>query len=767
MQLQIITKPYLENIKVSAIIPVYNVEEYIEETLDSLLNQTLQGIEIILVDDGSSDSSPDIIMDYAAKHGNIVFMKQENSGPGAARNNGLDAARGEFVSFVDSDDTLPFDALETMYTAAIDEQADIVTGTSLSFNSKETWYILSHLHNGVYRPGAKNLVRNPELLYSLGPCNKLYKRSLIDTIRFPKGIHVTEDQPFVIEAYLRAKKMFTVDKIIYNYRARETDTNTSLSQMVNVDSVKVLTDIFKSLKLSDQLWADLVPNKSSGFFLRRSYYHRIISHDIWPALRSALAAKNEEQQQKSFSLVLEWLRSLPFRLINELPLLHRVLTIEVADRYTLLRPRGRKAHLKVIRYLFQVIDPGSIQMHESSKKGASFKAARKAARNNSSGPLSAHATRLRIKKAKLMVKTAAARRIVYPLAKLLPVKKKITFATNKFNKLGDSFKYIYEELAIERPDYEIKGYFKKKRSFTEFCRLYFDIATSRYVLLDDYYRPLYKLGVRKGTDVIQTWHAAGAFKKFGHSAVGYLESNTKEFENEAHSFYTKAVVTSQEIVPHYAEAFGLPEKDIYPLGLPRTDFFFDQDAVGHVRETYYGTYPKLIDKKVITYAPTFRGGPGKRSSFKIKLDLVQMAKELGDEYVLVLKLHPSVTKKLDIPEEARDFVMDMSANDISNVLSITDVLISDYSSLVFEYALLERPIIFYAYDLEDYLQDRGFYYDYESFVPGPIVTTTDGIIEAVREGHFDMEQIKAFKDKFFDHQDGNSAKRFVQTLIEK
>jgi len=95
-------------IKVSVIIPVFNVEDYIEDTLRSLVNQTLSPIEIIMVDDGSKDKSADIIKEYQEKYKNITYMKQVNSGPGVARNKGIQTARGEYISFVDSDDILPF-----------------------------------------------------------------------------------------------------------------------------------------------------------------------------------------------------------------------------------------------------------------------------------------------------------------------------------------------------------------------------------------------------------------------------------------------------------------------------------------------------------------------------------------------------------------------------------------------------------------------------------------------------------------------------------
>ena len=111
--------------KLSVIIPVYNVEEYLVETLDSVVNQTMDNYEIILVNDGSTDNSQSIIDDYAKRYENIVSIYQENSGPGKARNKGIDVSRGEYIIFVDSDDIIPRDALLKRYNHAIDNNADI------------------------------------------------------------------------------------------------------------------------------------------------------------------------------------------------------------------------------------------------------------------------------------------------------------------------------------------------------------------------------------------------------------------------------------------------------------------------------------------------------------------------------------------------------------------------------------------------------------------------------------------------------------------
>lgn len=771
MDYEIVSRLNKGTYKVSVIVPVYNVEAYLEETLSSLVNQTLDSIEILLIDDGSSDKSENVIRMFLNRFDSIVYVKQKNKGPGQARNVGIELAQGEYISFVDSDDLLPQDALERMYQAAVHEEAEVVTGISLSFNSSRTWYIQSHLDNGVYKPGSKTLIRNPELLYSLGPCNKLFSTSLIKDVQFPTEIRVTEDHPFVIEAYLRATKIFTVDHLIYKYRRREDDGNISLSQEVQVNALSVLRDVMKSLKASNPLWKAYMANPCAREATQAYYYNRIIWVDLWPALRRAVISKEEDLQKETFNIFKDWIKGLDAHFFNQITSLHHILTYEIVLRFAMLKSGVYPAYLELITSFSKLMDPGSWQTLERTRFKKEVRAVQKAYQRQSVRPLKRYVFASRFKKAKKIgftfIKNATVRRVLYPIFKTLPVKKKVVFASNKRDQLGDSYEYLYNELRELRSDYMIKLLFKMTRSFWEQCQFYYDVATAQYIILEDYYRPFYNLDFRKETELIQMWHAAGAFKKFGFSSIGAKDSNTADFERKAHHFYTKVVVTSDDIVPKYAEAFHVPEKRVYPLGLPRTDLFFNKEKLAFIKESYLARYPLLRNKKIITYAPTFRGGPKERSQFTLHLDLKAMAGALSEHYCLILKMHPSVQKELRVPDEVKHFVINLSNDEMNHVLALTDILISDYSSLVFEYALLDRPMLFFAYDLDQYINERGFYYDYESFVPGPIVKTTEGIIQAIQQQKFDQEKIEPFRETFFNDLDGHAARRFVETLISE
>lgn len=200
--------------RVSIIVPVYNAEPYLRETLDSVFAQTLPDFELITVDDGSTDSSLDILREYEDAHSNMVVESIPNSGaPGRPRNVALDLARGEYVFFLDADDVLAADVLERAVETADDTGSDIVLVRMENFGTGV---------RGVPRFVFKKERRAADFIKSyayrtLSPV-KLFRRSLIEehNIRFPLDYPVGEDQPFVLAAYLNGNHISTVsDKVYY------------------------------------------------------------------------------------------------------------------------------------------------------------------------------------------------------------------------------------------------------------------------------------------------------------------------------------------------------------------------------------------------------------------------------------------------------------------------------------------------------------------------------------------------------------------------
>lgn len=351
----------------------------------------------------------------------------------------------------------------------------------------------------------------------------------------------------------------------------------------------------------------------------------------------------------------------------------------------------------------------------------------------------------------------------YKIFSLLPIKNKVVFATYQ-TKLPSDFLTIDSVLKEKR--YRIVYLYGNNKSFHELLLMSYHFATAKVVFLNSYYRHLYNLNHRKQTKFVQLWHATGIFKRFGLLSVGKEDSNSKDFEMKAHHYYTEVYTSGDKITGPYSKAFGLPLNKIKAIGVPRTDVFFDVEKKIEITRKLSEILPQTIGKKIILYAPTFRGGNNERKIFKNRLDLNNMNELREQNYLLLYKMHPSVEEPLWIPENLKDFVIDVTNYpDINELFFITDILISDYSSSIFEFALFNKPIIFFAYDLKRYLNERGFYYQYDEFVPGPIFEKSESIKEYILNLESEKVDHSQFVLKYMNKIDGKSTERILKDLL--
>jgi CDP-ribitol ribitolphosphotransferase len=295
------------------------------------------------------------------------------------------------------------------------------------------------------------------------------------------------------------------------------------------------------------------------------------------------------------------------------------------------------------------------------------------------------------------------------------------------------------------------------------------VATSRVVIVDDYFFPIYPVKKRSGVTIIQVWHACGAFKRFGRATLASEWGADEIFLKwvPIHANYDLTLVSSASIAQIYADAFGQPvEKITAAFGIPRTDALaatLRRDATEREVRTRLG----LTDKRTtILYAPTFRGTDLKGAGAPELLDIAALYRALGDQYQLILRLHPFVKSAMRIPEEARDFVVDASREpDVNEVMLAADILVTDYSSIIFEYSLLNRPMAFLAPDLDAYERERGFFFDYRSGVPGPVVDTTEQLVTWINAKAFDLQRVANFATESFDVMDGHATERLVEQVV--
>ena len=366
---------------------------------------------------------------------------------------------------------------------------------------------------------------------------------------------------------------------------------------------------------------------------------------------------------------------------------------------------------------------------------------------------------------------------VYKKAAKAPVdENKVVFIELRLPTLTNSFKLMYDTLYTYY-DFDIHCHFLRntyvsRKKYRNNCKeMLADIATAKYVFFDEATNVTSHVQFRPETVITQLWHGCGAFKKFGYSTADAIFGATRE-EMDKYPFnrgYTNVTVSSPEVIWAYEEAMNYSHESgvVKALGSSRTDIFYDREVIDNAYKTLYELMPEAKGKKVILYAPTFRGRVAKATTPRV-LNPEFMKYVLGDEYVLLMKHHPLVRKRPKIRASLRDFARDMTnAMTIEDLLCVSDICISDYSSLVFEYSLFEKPMIFLANDLDQFFDWRGFYYDYFELAPGPIVKNTTEVIEYIKniDELFDKERVHAFREKFMSACDGHATERIMKVTF--
>jgi len=298
------------------------------------------------------------------------------------------------------------------------------------------------------------------------------------------------------------------------------------------------------------------------------------------------------------------------------------------------------------------------------------------------------------------------------------------------------------------------------------------MATSRYIVTNQHLPGWFRR--REGQVVVQTWHGT-PLKRIGFDIEDLHFADTKYFEKLAVEAgnWSHLVSPNTFSTPILQRAFRY-DGEMLEIGYPRNDVLF---AAGAEREAIVADVRGRIGlpagKKVVLYAPTWRDDEfyrGGQYRISMMIDLAAAQARLGDDHVLLVRRHPNVVD--EIKGAGNGFVHDVSAYpDMADLLAITDVLITDYSSVMFDFANTGRPMIFFTYDLEHYRDKlRGFYFDFEAEAPGPLLATSDEVIEAIRTADTTAAQYetryKAFAERGCDLDDGHAAARLVDAMLK-
>lgn len=358
---------------------------------------------------------------------------------------------------------------------------------------------------------------------------------------------------------------------------------------------------------------------------------------------------------------------------------------------------------------------------------------------------------------------------IYFFIKLFPTKDKILMISRQSNKPSIDFLLLKE--AIKQKDKEVEIVFlchtldggiksslkdKIKYGFHMLRQMY-EIATSKIVVLDTYCIVISLLKHKKSLKVIQMWHSIGTMKKFGYTALDTSEGTRKSIAllMHMHENYSYILASSPAYKEDLAKGFNYDESKVEIFPLPRVDLLLDDNFKEKKKREILLKHPDLSGKTIILYCPTFR-----KNEEKMKQAVNDLCNELKSDQILILKLHP--LSKLKIRNTKVKTINDFTSFEM---LFIADALISDYSCIVYEAALLNIPLYFYNFDMQNYTGIRGLAIDYEIELPGVISKNAKTIVNAIKYEKYDMEQLKKFCNKYVI-VNGNASNNLAEFILE-
>lgn len=363
--------------------------------------------------------------------------------------------------------------------------------------------------------------------------------------------------------------------------------------------------------------------------------------------------------------------------------------------------------------------------------------------------------------------------VIYFFIKLLPVKNKVVMISRQSNQPSIDFLLLKEALQKEDASVEVvllchtldgglkSSYGDRIRYAFHMLRQMVEIATSKIVVLDTYCIVISLLKHRSSLKIIQMWHSIGTMKKFGYTALDTAEgtSSTIAKAMRMHEQYSYVLASSSAYQGDLAKGFNCSEDIIRIYPLPRVDRLTDVAFKAKMRQKIYEKYPELQEKQAILYVPTFRKNESMMQTYVDKL-----CDALKENQMLIVKLHPLSKITFTNPRALKD-----TAFSSFDMLFAADAVISDYSCIVYEAALLQIPLYFYNFDMQNYTGKRGLAIDYEKELPGLISKEPEKIMEAIETKLYDMDELKRFCKKYvvYEGQASRNLAIFILNLMKE
>ena len=352
--------------------------------------------------------------------------------------------------------------------------------------------------------------------------------------------------------------------------------------------------------------------------------------------------------------------------------------------------------------------------------------------------------------------------IAYKIIYIFNDENKVLFLSENDDKLSVNLEPLKNELEKIKK-YKIKVLTRNsfKRSTPVLYRLkeIYNIATSRYIIIDNYCPIFTYLKLNKKVKLVQIWHAAIGFKSVGYARFGKTGSPHPYISG--HRMNTHVFVDNDGLKDVYKEVFGVSDSIIYGYGLPRLENFLEEKNIKIAKEKIYKEYPNLKNKKIILFAPTYRG-KGQLDAYydmnKIDQDKIESYCKKNNA-IFIAKFHPFVNNLLEVKKGYEEYIMDLTSYpSINDLLYITDILITDYSSCAYEASLLDIPIVFYRYDKYDYEYNRGIHTVNQFNTKTVEVLNEDELMNA-------LEETSKYKRRKIEYKKRNSIKKIIKEIF--
>ena len=704
---------------VSVITPAEKNERFVNTVLESLRKQIFTNFEVLLLHSDISRMKQAVDEVYLNDDRFRFIEIPAGLNVGAVRNIGLGASTGDYVYFLDSDDYISENMLQLLTDNIHDYP--MIRGRMKSTDFSSSQVVILPGTNKIKMFSAKryNLIRDNSSI------NFMISKSVIErmNLRFSEEFKTFSDLTFMLPLLEEIEMVPYVYEAIY-FRRRGTDP-------INHPSLRQSP--------IEQLAHDLL-----------GVYNRLRTHDL-----------SQEAQIYLDNKVLNFYR--------------KHLIVEFKDSSAIDR------HFDELAEAMQKIDPARLKHKDLILKNDVRLI--KSNRKNAFKKLNSFHGFLRDLKRSAGTKRKRKEFFYKRLFKNMNVKDNlVVFESFQGKSYSDSPKYIYQYMLENKDNYKfvwvmnqsgkLPGNPTTTKRFS--LKYYYHLARAKYIVSN--VRMPNSYIKKEGQTYLQTWHGTPLKRLAGDMADVHMPStNTARYKinfNRETDKWDYLVAPNQYSADIFRRAFWF-NNTMLNTGYPRNDIlinFNDPETINNLKN--HLALP--ADKKIILYAPTWRDDEyytAGKYKFDLNLDLHRLKEEFGDEYIILLRMHYVVSSNIDLTG-LEGFAYDVSSySDISELFLISDMLITDYSSVFFDYANLKRPILFYTYDIEKYEEQlRGFYIDMATELPGPLLMTTDDIINAI--GNIDQveadysHRYNQFHERFCNWDNGRASEEVVNTVFE-